>query len=316
MAYGRGGDQVTVTDAHLVLRRLPDTLAGGAIRLRRDLAERGVARIADALGLPVHRAAEGILELSATSQANAVLQLTVRRGIDPTGDTLVAFGGAGPLQACRIAQLLGLTTVLVPPSPGNVSAFGLLTVDVKDDHVLTLVRRHDEVDAGEVSRTFDRLAAEAAAALRAEGVPEERMSVSRSVDARYLGEAHEIAVPVPGPFDAAAAAAAFHDAHERIYGYAYRTGEVVELVNWRVTGLGRIDRPILEPPPAGGSGEPVGRRSGFVVYRREDLPAGFRGHGPAIVEEYGSTTVVEEGFGLEVDRLGNLVLRGAGGGAR
>ena len=313
MAYGRGGDQPTVTDAHLVLGRVPDTLAGGAIRLRRDLAERGVARIADALGLAVHRAAEGILELSATSQANAVLQLTVRRGIDPTGDTLVAFGGAGPLQACRIAQLLGLTTVLVPPSPGNVSAFGLLTVDVKDDHVLTLVRRHDEVDAGEVSRTFDRLAAEAAAALRAEGVPEERMSVSRSVDARYLGEAHEIAVPVPGPFDAAAAAAAFHDAHERIYGYAYRTGEVVELVNWRVTGLGRIDRPILEPPPAGGSGEPVGRRSGFVVYRREDLPAGFRGHGPAIVEEYGSTTVVEEGFGLEVDQLGNLVLRGAGG---
>ncbi|HKF78838.1 MAG TPA: hydantoinase/oxoprolinase family protein [Candidatus Dormibacteraeota bacterium] len=316
MAYGRGGDQATVTDAHLVLRRLPDTLAGGAIRLRRDLAERGVARIADALGLPVHRAAEGILELSATSQANAVLQLTVRRGIDPTGDSLVAFGGAGPLQACRIAQLLGLTTVLVPPSPGNVSAFGLLTVDVKDDHVLTLVRRHDEVDAGEVSRTFDRLVAEAAAALRAEGVPEERMSVSRSVDARYLGEAHEIAVPVPEPFDAAAAAAAFHDAHERIYGYAYRAGEVVELVNWRVTGLGQIDRPVLEPAPAGGSGEPVGRRAGFVVYRREDLPAGFRGRGPAIVEEYGSTTVVEEGFGLEVDQLGNLVLRGAGGRAR
>jgi N-methylhydantoinase A len=309
MAYGRGGDQPTVTDAHLALGRAPEALAGGAIRLRRDLATAGVARIAGPLDLSPERAAAGILELSAHNQANAVLQLTVRRGIDPTGDTLVAFGGAGPLQACRIAQLLGLGTVLVPPSPGNVSAFGLLAVDLKDDHVVTLVRRHDEVDSGEVARTFERLCAEAAETLRAEGVADADMTLLRSVDARYLGEAHEIAVPAPDPFDAAAAAEAFHDAHERLYGYAYRDREVVELVNWKVTGLGRIDRPALEPPPTGGTGRPVGERDGFAVYRRDDLPAGFRAYGPAIVEEYGSTTVVEDGFSLQVDRLANLVLR-------
>jgi N-methylhydantoinase A len=224
MAYGRGGSQPTVTDAHLAVGRVPESLAGGAIRLRADLARRGVEGIARTLDLTVERAAEGILELSAHNQANAVLQLTVKRGIDPSGDTLVAFGGAGPLQACRIARLLGLGTVLVPPSPGNVSAFGLLAVDLKDDHVVTMVRRHDEVDPTEVTATFARLCAEAAETLRAEGVADADTALVRTVDARYLGEAHEIGVPVGDPFDAAAVAGAFHDAHERIYGYAYREG--------------------------------------------------------------------------------------------
>ena len=309
MAYGRGGSKPTVTDAHLALGRIPDALAGDAIRLHADLARRGVEQIGRALGLTVDRAAHGILELSAHNQANAVLQLTVKRGIDPSGDALVAFGGAGPLQACRIAQLLGLGTVLVPPSPGNVSAFGLLAVDLKDDHVVTMVRRHDEVDPAEVAATFDRLCAEAAATLRAERVADADMALVRTVDARYLGEAHEIGVPAGAPFDPVAVAAAFHDAHERIYGYAYRDGEVVELVNWKVTGVGRIERPRPERPPPAGSGRAVAHRAGFAVYRREDLPAGFHAAGPAIVEEYGSTTVVEEGFTVEVDRLANLVLR-------
>jgi N-methylhydantoinase A len=309
MAYGRGGDQPTVTDAHLVLGRAPEVLAGGAIRLRPDQAQRGMARIADSLGLSLQRASEGILEISAHNQANAVLQLTVKRGIDPTGDTLVAFGGAGPLQACRIAQLLGLGTVLIPPSPGNVSAFGLLAVDLKDDHVVTLVRRQDDVDPREIEETFAQLEAEAIRSLRAEGVADAHMSLVRGVDVRYLGEGHEITVPAGQPFDPAAAAAAFHDEHERLYGYAYRAGEVLEFVNWKVTGLGRVERPRLEPPPPTGSGRPAGRRAGFAVYRRDELPAGFRTEGPAIVEEYGSTTVVEEGFTIEVDRLANLVLR-------
>src|SRR5215472_4238350 len=309
MAYGRGGSLPTVTDAHLTLGRAPDVLAGGAIRLQRELAERGVARIAGSLALSTERAAEGILEISAHNQANAVLQLTVRRGIDPTGDTLVAFGGAGPLQACRIAQLLGLGTVLIPPSPGNVSAFGLLAVDLKDDHVVTSVRRHDEVDPGEVEDTFAHLEAEAVQSLRAEGVAPEDMSLVRSVDVRYLGEAHEISVPLGVPFDAEVAASAFHDEHERMYGYAYRTGEVLEFVNWKVTGLGRIERPRLEPPPPTGRGRPVGRRGVFADYPRDDLPAGFCADGPVIIEEYGSTTVVEAGFNVEVDRLSNLVLR-------
>jgi N-methylhydantoinase A len=233
----------------------------------------------------------------------------VKRGVDPAGDTLVAFGGAGPLQACDIAVILGLETVLVPPNPGNVSAFGLLAVDLKDDYVATLVRRHDEVDAEEVSGTFARLEEAAAASLHAQGVPEDRVRLLRSVDARYLGEAHEIAIAAGDPFDPERAAEAFHEAHERIYGYAYRHAEVVEFVNWKVTGVGLIERPTLRAPGhagrAGGAPPPLvqGR------YRRDDLPAGFRGKGPAVIDEYGSTTVVNSSFDFEVDDLGNLVLR-------
>jgi N-methylhydantoinase A len=312
MAYGLGGEQPTVTDAHLVLGRLPETLVGGAVRLRRDLSERGLEHIAEGLGLSSDHAASGILELSAHNQANAVLQLTVKRGVDPSGDALVAFGGAGPLQASRIAEILGLGTVLIPPSPGNVSAFGLLAVDLKDDYVLTLVRRHDEVDPAEVAAMFARLDAEAVESLRAEGVADARMSLVRTVDVRYLGEAHELSIAARHPFDPNAAVQAFHDAHERIYGYAYRDlahRNVVEFVSWKVTGLGLIDRPKLEAPPPTGSGRPIGVRAGFRVYRREDLPAGFGAEGPAIVEEYGSTTVIEAGFTFEVDRLANLLLR-------
>ena len=311
MAYGRGGRQPTVTDAALVLGLLPDDLAGGSIRLHRDLAQAGLDRLGADLGLPPRRLAEGILELSAHNQANAVIQLTVKRGVDPSGDALVAFGGAGPLQAARIAEILGLTTVVVPPSPGNVSAFGLLVVDLKDDYVTTLVQRHDAVDRAAVEAVYRRLDAAAGESLAAQGVAADRIALVRSVEARYLGEAHELSLPVAGAFDPAAAAAAFHDAHERAYGYAYRSDEVIEFVNWKVTGLGLIDRPRLDLAPPAGSAAAAssGTRGGYALFRREDLPAGFKAAGPAIVEEYGSTTVVGSGFGFEVDGFGNLVLR-------
>jgi N-methylhydantoinase A len=319
MAYGRGGGEPTVTDAHLVLGRLPERLAGGEVVLDRGLAEHGMARLAESLGITPERAAEGILEISAHNQANAVLQLTVKRGIDPSGDALVAFGGAGPLQASRIAQILGLRTVLVPPSPGNVSAFGLLAVDLKDDYVVTRVIRHDEARAGEVAAIFAGLEERARASLAEQGVPPERVSLVRSVDARYLGEAHELSLPAALPFDGELAAQRFHDAHERLYGYAYRggagpsprrtgAGNVVEFVNWKVTGVGALERPSLDLAPPAGTGAAAGQRGGFTLYRRSDLPARWYGKGPAIIEEYGSTTVVETGFDIEVDRLGNLVL--------
>ncbi len=314
IAYGRGGQDPTVTDAALALEHLPEALAGGSLRLHRELAVAAMARLGAGLGVSGERAAFGVLEISAHNQANAVLQLTVRRGIDPAGDALVAFGGAGPLQACQIAEILGLSTVLIPPSPGNVSAFGLLAVDLKDDHVLTRVRRHDELDPAEACAIFRELRDAALGSLAAQGVPPERMRVLYGVDMRYLGEAHELAVglavdPSGEPAGLGErAVAAFHDAHRRTYGYAYPDREVVEFVNWRATAIGLIDRPRLDPPPAAGHGRPVGRRAGFAVYSRTDLPGGFQAEGPLIVEEYGSTTVVPDGFTLTVDRLANLVL--------
>jgi N-methylhydantoinase A len=310
MAYGRGGEQPTVTDAALHLGQLPRELAGGAVRLQPELAALGLRRIAESLGIATEAAAAGILELSANNQANAVLQLTVKRGVDPAGDTLVAFGGAGPLQACDIAVILGLETVLVPPSPGNVSAFGLLAVDLKDDYVTTRVRRHDELDPEEVDSTFAALEEDAVRSLRAQGVPPDRMRLLRSLDVRYLGEAHEIAVAAGHPFEPGQAAEAFHDAHERIFGYAYRGSEVVEFVNWKVTGVGLVQRPRLRHREASPGARPAGSAvRGVRRYRRDELPPDFRGEGPAVIDEYGSTTVVHPWFDFEVDHLDNLVLR-------
>jgi len=309
LAYGKGGAEPTLTDANLVLGRLPESLVGGAVPLHRELAEAGLGRLAGTLGLSQERTAEGIIELATHDQANAVLQLTVQRGIDPSGDTLVAFGGSGPLQAARLARLLGLQTVLVPPSPGNVSAFGLLAVDLTDDYVLTQVHRHDAVTPAIAGELFGQLEEGAVESLLAQGVGAGRIALKRSVECRYLGEAYEVSIPVGEQFDVSQVVTRFHDAHEGAYGYAYRTAEVVELVNWKVTGIGAIDRPRLQPPNRGGSGRRKDERAGFAVYDRADLPPGFTGSGPAIVEEYGSTTVVEDGFAFEVDRLGNLVLR-------
>src|SRR5262249_2478531 len=143
ICYGRGGGEPTTTDAHLLLGRIPPHLLGGEIPLDRDAAERGLARLGQSIGLDARRTAEGILEITAWNQANAIRQVSVRRGLDPRDYTLVAFGGAGPLLAGRLLDLLSLRAALIPPSPANLSALGLLVVDVKNDYVQTFVQRHD-----------------------------------------------------------------------------------------------------------------------------------------------------------------------------
>src|SRR5215471_7862060 len=146
MCYGRGGTRPTVTDAQLVLGRIPPHLLGGEVPLSLDLARKGMESLAAELGLAPERTAEGILEIAAWNQANAVEQMSVKRGLDPRDYTLVAFGGSGPLQAGRLVDLLGLRAALIPASPGTVSAFGLLTVDLKNDYVQTAVQRHARLD--------------------------------------------------------------------------------------------------------------------------------------------------------------------------
>ena len=146
LCYGRGGIEPTTTDASLLLGRIPPHLLGGEIPLDIDLARSGFAGLARRLGLDLERAAGGVLEIAAWSQANAVRQVTTRRGLDVRDYLLVAFGGSGPLQAGRLVDILGLQGALIPPSPGNVSAFGLLTVDLKYDYVVTAVQRDDRLD--------------------------------------------------------------------------------------------------------------------------------------------------------------------------
>ena len=335
LCYGRDGAEPTVTDAHLLLGRIPPRLLGGEVPLVRERAREGLAALSARLGLEPARAAEGILEIAAWNQANAIQQVSVKRGLDPRDYALVAFGGSGPLLAGRLVDLLHLRAALIPLSPGNVSAFGLLTVDLKNDYVQTFVQRHDRLDYAMVNAHLERLEGLARAALAAEGFAEHEIRVGRSADLRYFGQAWEVAVELPpGEIDeqsAAVAAQRFHEAHEQRYGYSYRratergtTGrQTMEWVNLRVTGVGPIARPKLrERPP--GDGRPARALTGTrtvifaeksvecSVYERTLLAPGDALNGPAIIEEYGATTVVYPGQHIEADRFGNLILtRGA-----
>jgi len=322
--YPRGGDEPTTTDAFLLLGHIPEHLLGGEIPLRRAAAEAAYERLAARVGLGLEACAAGVLEIAAWNQANAIRQVTVKRGLDVRDFDLCAFGGSGPLTACRLIDVLGLQAVVVPRDPGNLSAFGLLATDLRTDHVQTLVRRHDRLDVDELARELARLEAEAVAALERQGHGENRCV--RGADLRYFGQAFEIHVPAPdGPVDAAfvdAVEARFHDAHERSYGYCYRDdpSQVVEWVNLRVTGVGAMPRPTLEPLAAGvGEPGPAGRRpvhfgdrwEDAPVYARDRLGVGHELAGPAVVEEFGSTLPLHPGFVARVDALGNVVVRRA-----
>jgi N-methylhydantoinase A len=258
-----------------------------------------------------------VLEIAAWNQANAIRQVTVKRGLDVRDFDVCAFGGSGPLAACRLIDILSLQTVFVPRDPGNLSAFGLLATDLRTDHVQTLVRRHDQIDLGELAREYARLEADALAALERQGHMDN--TCVRGADLRYFGQAFEIHVPAPGgAVDAAFVAEVekrFHDAHERSYGYCYRDDprQVVEWVNLRVTGVGAMLRPTLQPPPAGGHAL-IGRRRVFFGERWHDTPVYARERlagevaGPAVIQEFGSTLPLHPGFAARVDELGNLVV--------
>jgi N-methylhydantoinase A len=229
--------------------------------------------------------------------------------LDVRDFVLTTFGGSGSLLLCRLMDILDLPAVVVPRDPGNLSAFGLLTVDVKNDYVQTYVGQHSIVDV------YDELQRKAAAALRAEGFPDERHAYLRSADLRYYGQAFEVRVPLGVSPDATVAA--FHDAHERLYGYCFRDRpeQRVEWVNLRVTGVGPIRRPDLRAAPAVAPVPPGLRQVSFVeeyqdtpVHRRADLSPGDVIAGPAVIEEYGSTVPLHPRFAATVDRLGNLVV--------
>jgi len=334
ICYGLGGTEVTVTDAHLALGRIPAHLLGGEVPLDLGAARAGITALAGRLRLTEQDCATGILEVSAWNQANAVRQITVKRGLDVRDFTLVTFGGSGSLLLCPLIDILGVGEVLVPPNPGNVSAFGLLTVDVRIDQVQTAVSRHDALDHGEMREIFADLEARARQTLASQGFEPETQRLIRTADLRYFGQAFEVRVPVPGgsegadesafTFDASVAdavAGAFHDAHRALYGYDFR-GDLrqhVEWVNLRVTGVGPIRPPALrrlapgdgDPGRARAGSRPVcfGRGQGFApadIYDRARLAAGDVVNGPAVIEEYGATVPLHPGFTAKVDGLGNL----------
>ena len=314
LCYGRGAADVTVTDAHVHLGRIPPHLLGGEIPLDVPAATDGLVKLASGLGLEIEACATGILEISAWNQANAIRQITVKRGLDVRDFPMVAFGGSGPLLVCRLMDILGLPSVIVPRDPGNLSAFGLLTVDVRSEYVRTHVTRAP--DAAALDAVYAELEGQAGAALDRQGFAEHRFA--RSADLRYYGQAFEVRVPAgEGAVDIAEVAGRFHDEHERLYGYCHRA-DPVEWVNLRVSGIGPIKRPERpERPP--GDGDPSRARTGtrrvffeewaeVSIYARERLEPGDVLTGSAVIEEFGSTLPLHLGFSARLDGHGNLVV--------
>lgn len=324
MCYPDGGDEPTITDAHLMLGRIPPHLLGGEIPLDRDRARAGIEQLAAKLGMEPEACATGILEISAWNQANAIRQITVKRGLDVRDFAMAAFGGSGPLLVCRLVDVLGVRAVVVPKDPGNLSAFGLLTVDVKNDYVQTHVVRDDHLDLADVAAEYERLEARAADALVREGFDADAHVFQRTADLRYFGQAFEVRVDAPaGDVDEdfrRAVVERFQDEHEALYGYTYRGDprHPMEWVNLRVSGIGPIERPSLATLEAG-DGDPSRARTGSrevffdeldeaPVYWRPDLRAGDVVTGPAVLEEFGSTIPVHPGFTARVDEYANVVL--------
>jgi len=318
--YDRGGIEPTVTDANLVLGRLsPEHSLAGLVALRPDLAEQALAQLAGQMGgIALPHLAEGIVRLAVARMATATREISVRRGYDPRDFTLVAFGGAGPMHACGLAAELGIARVLVPLSPGNFSALGLLTSDVRHDFVKTRIALARDLAIGELERLFEGLEDEARRQLTAEGFNDDRVRLQRSLDMRYSGQAWEVNVAVPTPTsEGSVLRQLFDTAYAAIYGHHGAASEETQLVRVRLSAFGVIDKPTLTviSEQAGGA-EPVAMQRVYFddawhssgVYDRASLGCGATLSGPAIVQEFGATTVVPPGWCGTVDRFGNLCL--------
>jgi N-methylhydantoinase A len=323
--YGRGNDEPTVTDANVVLRTLnPDYILGGRMPVHQDLAMAAINRLAARLGLDAMAAADGIIAVVTANMARAMRVISVQRGHDPRDYTLVAFGGAGPLHAARLAAELDIRRVLVPRNPGILCAMGLLQADLRADFATTRLMplssaAIDEVDAiiGNLRGRCEDWFAEAA-------VDADTRRISLSVDMRYAGQNYELAVPLPAsPVTEATVerlAAGFATTHQQLYGFVAED-EPVQLVTFRAEAIGIVPkadiRPTVEAGPDQTAAE-LGRRDvwlrergAFVscpIYDREKLVAGNRVEGPAIVEQMDATTLIVPGATATVDRYLNLML--------
>lgn len=324
--YGRGGTQATVTDANLVLGRLPTGLAGGEIVLDVTRARRAIAdHVADPLDLSVEEAAYGVLRIVNENMLGALRVVSVQRGIDPRELTLVAFGGAGPVHGAQLARLAGIGNVLVPQAPGVLSALGFLLADIKNVFTHTSVGVLANLEVGAYNRDIERLMVQAGRWLELEDVPPAEREIQVSLDLRYQGQAYELTVPVPPRLSERVlneVTGAFHAEHRRRYGFDEPFAGI-EVVTLRVTAIGHLPRVTMRREVDRGPDATAARideRSAYfeggyamtAVYDRTLLRPGNRLFGPAIIVQPDCTTVVEPGQSLRVDDYANLIISTGG----
>ncbi|MFZ0609160.1 MAG: hydantoinase/oxoprolinase family protein, partial [Xanthobacteraceae bacterium] len=331
--YGLGGTEPTVTDANLVLGRLgADRFLGGEMKLDMAAAERALkSRIGDPLGMSAIEAADGILRIAATTMSYAVKGVTTERGLDAGDFVLVAYGGAGPLHAAEVAREIGMRKLIVPAAPGVFSAFGMLFSDLRYDYVRTWFTPLDEARFDEMEKVYRALEGQGRDAIAGASVKPRRVDIKRAADMRYVGQEHAVTVDLPMAVfrrkDAKAIKRHFDAMHAQRYGTS-APEERAEIVSLRSTVTGLMRKPLQSkigrgqrtPAKAALAGKRKvhfdGRFHATPTYRRAALAAGNRIAGPALVEEYASTTVLMPHDVLEVDAFGNLVIEVAGEVAR
>ena len=320
VCYGRGGTEPTVTDANVVLGRLGTRLLGRAIRPNPDLARQAVEALAARLGVAsIETMAEGIVRIAVAQMANAIREISIERGYDPSDFVLLAFGGAGPMHATQIADEIGMREILVPILPGNLSALGLLASDQSYERVQTFLARLSTLDPAALAAALDEHVRLGSNELRQRGFDQGTMRFQHALDMRYARQAFELTVDLPeGVRTLDELRKNFLDAYARHYGRADPGGEI-EIVNLRTTSIGVTSKPVF-PVVRGAAqhlADAVTARRGLTVdgatvevavYERDRLPVEVAFDGPAIVEEDGATTVVLPGWRVRRDAMGNLRL--------
>jgi len=318
--YDRGGVEATITDANLLLGRLnPGNLLDGGMDIHPGLAGDAYKRLGNELGIAPEEAAVSVIRIANSMMSKILRIVSVERGYDPRDFALVAFGGAGPMHVCALAEELEIERVLVPPNPGMFSALGLLTADLFHDYSRPVLLDVAEVDADNVEALFNEMLEEGRETLDSEDVPRTQQSYKRTLDMRYRGQGFELNIETESPFTGESIKKAvryFHAKHTEVYGYA-EEDEPVEVVNAKLRVIGLLESPRLKTGELGGLAEPRETRRVYFetddcwhevgVYDRSSL--GAEAVGPAIIEQYDSTTVIYPGWSFKPDKLDNLILR-------
>ncbi len=322
--YMRGGVEPTVTDANLQLGILdPGYFLGGEMEVSTQLAAEAIQRIAAYFGIGVDEAAQGIIKIVNTNMSGLLQSMTIKRGYDPRDFAMVAFGGAGPVHAVAIARELNVPRVIIPPSPGVFSAWGMLMADLRHDFTQTFIELMGDADPGTINGIFAELEAQVKELFERENISEKNIVMIHEMGLRYYGQEHTLDVSAPSRLTAAdkeALSRGYDELHLRVYGHN-APEEPKEIVSLRVTGMGKVRKPALQTIPSG-SRTPAresmvgqrkvylgdGRHRAFDIFQRGRLLAGNDILGPAIIEEPTATTVVEDDLTCSVDQFGNLII--------
>ncbi|NNE22775.1 MAG: hydantoinase/oxoprolinase family protein, partial [Rhizobiales bacterium] len=318
--YGRGGVQPTLSDANLVLGRLPDELVGGGMALDEGAARASIEPVARTLGVSIEQAAMSIARIVTSNMVRAIRLVSIERGHDPREFALMPFGGAGGLHAFEVAREMGIGQMLVPLAPGILCAEGLVVSDLKEDFVATC-RTPVSGDLSVVRRGLEHLATEADAWFEREGILKDSRHISLVADMRYIGQNYELGVAVPG--DGLPELPAqdklhqmFFEEHRRAYGH-FDPDAPVEVINLRLGAVGRLQRFEVAVQKGKTAGTQMGSRTIWfdeaggvesLVWHRDALAPGTVVPGPAVIEQFDATTLVPPGATATIDVTGNMLI--------